>query len=597
MAGLLRRSKSTRDARPTKIPRDQLDFAFENEILRSQTPQPNSGSAAAVLTKLTRRQSFSNTHDPPPMSSAGDRSPPKTSHSNKRGSIFVRREHPAPPPFKLSMFPPVSRPTSKQSNREHPPPLQRPAASGELLAPEVFIGIALGSPSEAAQKQTVETDSASQDAQSLQNEIAVFSLPPGPFGVEVKGPMVKEARKEAKQKGKGSKHEDHVKGWKKLFGRGIFGKKSSKLQSQGPYQPGQEQLHAPPLPRADEPLQVMVLETQPEPHLVPKAEVPPERVEVKLSPAPCIDVNIPEFEMERYSVMFGTLLQPSDKSSLYARRRLKESGSAEALAQPEIYLTPLKRNATTGQVCRSPLSMLGDSLRQASRSPNSSPGRSSSASRSQNRMSYGLSRSKSATASPPPSPRKYMVGKLPEGSVSSPQLARRGDDAGGIEAPELRPRSSSQSSQVSRISEESAHSVNVDTPRGSFDEGDDEWLTRVDEGEPQWEMVTGRAASIASSFDSEMESEADPEGGAGEKGNEFEAIEKAVEVDDLVQAAQISIARQISVSQRQLLLPVVPKSQRLVSRAALKGPLSPRIVEKPSVVIPQSHNVEYGNAQ
>lgn len=47
----------------------------------------------------------------------------------------------------------------------------------------------------------------------------------------------------------------------------------------------------------------------------------------------------------------------------------------------------------------------------------------------------------------------------------------------------LRPRPSS---KISKISEESS----IDTPRGSFDDGDDEWMVGEDDGEPQWEMVT-----------------------------------------------------------------------------------------------------------
>jgi hypothetical protein len=55
------------------------------------------------------------------------------------------------------------------------------------------------------------------------------------------------------------------------------------------------------------------------------------------------------------------------------------------------------------------------------------------------------------------------------------------------------------------------------------------------------------------------------------------------EVDDIEVAAQISIARQISLSRRQLLVPVVPKNQMLVSRKSIKdeesAPLKPRLVE------------------
>lgn len=42
------------------------------------------------------------------------------------------------------------------------------------------------------------------------------------------------------------------------------------------------------------------------------------------------------------------------------------------------------------------------------------------------------------------------------------------------------------------------------------------------------------------------------------------------EMDPLAKAAEISIARQISLSQKQLLIPVVPKNMRLVSRRSMK---------------------------
>jgi hypothetical protein len=62
-----------------------------------------------------------------------------------------------------------------------------------------------------------------------------------------------------------------------------------------------------------------------------------------------------------------------------------------------------------------------------------------------------------------------------------------------------------------------------------------------------------------------------------------EGPEHEEEVDEIEVAAQISIARQISISRRQLLVPVVPKSQMLVSRESIKevqgAPLKPRLVE------------------
>jgi len=88
-------------------------------------------------------------------------------------------------------------------------------------------------------------------------------------------------------------------------------------------------------------------------------------------------------------------------------------------------------------------------------------------------------------------------------------------------------------------------------PRGSFDEGDDGWLTKDDGAEPQWEMINPQNHSAQTTPDTPMSEE------------------------DIEYAAQISIARQISVSQRQLLLPIVPRSQRLVSRAPLRKPPKP----------------------
>lgn len=61
--------------------------------------------------------------------------------------------------------------------------------------------------------------------------------------------------------------------------------------------------------------------------------------------------------------------------------------------------------------------------------------------------------------------------------------------------------------------------------------------------------------------------------------------EEEEETDEIAVAAQISIARQISLSQRQLLIPIVPKNQMLVNRESIKesaaaaAPMKPRLVE------------------
>jgi hypothetical protein len=114
------------------------------------------------------------------------------------------------------------------------------------------------------------------------------------------------------------------------------------------------------------------------------------------------------------------------------------------------------------------------------------------------------------------------------------------------------------SSKFSKISEESS----IDTPRGSFDEGDDECLTKEDDGEPQWDMMIPGGKPLG-----EPMSEAQIEN-----------------------AAQISIARQISISQRQLLIPIVPKSQRLVSRSPIRKAMVNTKFTIPSPLQPQPHH-------
>jgi len=99
--------------------------------------------------------------------------------------------------------------------------------------------------------------------------------------------------------------------------------------------------------------------------------------------------------------------------------------------------------------------------------------------------------------------------------------------------------------RVPNFSEE----ISIPTPRASFEEGDDDFLTRDDsfDDEPVWEMLTPPPPPRAKEYRQAEEPSA----------------------TDLEELAQISIARQISLSRRQLLIPVVPKNQRLISREAL----------------------------
>lgn len=128
-----------------------------------------------------------------------------------------------------------------------------------------------------------------------------FLLPSEPFGVKSavrvqssgKGaPVVRQQQEEPPKTG----------GWKRMFGKGLFGRRNNAktLTSQET------------TPEMPDPAQAAVIAAK------TKASAKP------VAKTPCIDVDIPCVEMERYSVMFGSLLPPSEKSSLFARRRSRD---------------------------------------------------------------------------------------------------------------------------------------------------------------------------------------------------------------------------------------------------------------------------------
>ncbi|PWW75444.1 hypothetical protein C7212DRAFT_296185 [Tuber magnatum] len=524
MSGMLRRARSTRDAR-ARVTRDQLDFAFAAGIEGLAQPKvPGGEPQPSSPRKVGRRKSISSFHASLRIGNIFDNIP-KSANPLNRLSVLPRSGSASPPespPFststmRLSPIPPEQ--NCDGGGRVNEP--GRPSGDSLLDDSQLLcIGVAIGSPTEARGARMESSTVPSIDVRSGGDETPQFILPPEPFGVEVRGLMSgvvrgKRPRKDSKH---GAQEENPRSRWKRLFGRNFFGKKNSPKPTQQPPHMLGSMVTAEPRPfqsKTPFPGSGSHLDNLPAP---------------LSSPAPCLDVDIPEVEMERYSVMFGTLLRPSEKSSLFARRRSRDIPAANGQTQqaaPQLYLSPLKRNATTGQVSRSPRSMLGNSLRGASPPPGTSSAR-----------SPGLVRSKTVGGvSPAPSPRTIYV--VNSQSADNPSAL----------TPTSRPCSLRHNSlsKISRISEESS----IGTPRGSFDEGDDGWLTRKSGVEPQWEMVSSQGHSAQAAPNTPMSEE------------------------DIEYAAQVSIARQISISQRQLLLPIVPRSQRLVSRASLRKPPKP----------------------
>lgn len=324
MSGLLRRSKSTRDAR-AKLTRDQLDFNFAQEI---QGPAAAAATAAAVtiaapepattgFLKLTRRKSVSSFHTTLRVAHVADNLP-KTADPRNRQSVLYRDDSVSPvPPFPIDYSDCSS---SKMSSYGMEPDV---GMEGEACV----IGMAIGSPTEIQQQQ--------HSSRSEKLEIPRFpmhnmysnhggassasKLPDRRFEVPVKGPVASGARKtlhkEREREKEQHPHEEAPKtGWRKMFGKSFFSSKKN---------PPKQQQYLEPTTKLE-----LVTRDKLSPHLVPK----PKKLSKKEMPpslAPCLDVDIPEVEMERYSVMFGTLLHPSEKSTLFARRKSRDVVSSK----------------------------------------------------------------------------------------------------------------------------------------------------------------------------------------------------------------------------------------------------------------------------
>lgn len=337
MPGLLRRSKSTRDTK-AKLTRDQLDFNFAQEI---KAPLAAAAAAAAAATaenekvnmaqsneqtgtgllKLARRKSVSSFNTTVRIAHVADGHPKTADPRNRQSTLY--RASPTPP---LPEYPPHS--FSKTPDRSDI------AVEGEE---GYVIGVAIGSPTEIKLREQREQREQRERQKSSRSEISIFppqnmysndagsssatKLTNKPFEVQVKGPVASGARKtlhkereREKDRGREYPQEDAPKtGWRKMFGKGFFG--SSRKAA----------------PRQDlEPMKKLELVTRDKlsPHLAPKQKP----VKKGASPAPCLTVDIPEVEMERYSVMFGTLLHPSEKSTIFARRKSRDTGNKQQQA-------------------------------------------------------------------------------------------------------------------------------------------------------------------------------------------------------------------------------------------------------------------------
>ena len=239
----------------------------------------------------------------------------------KRTSIFFGLASPllpvSPPQPKKSSPPPLTKLSSfsPRPAQQTPPPPAEDAAVSMATEEEGLIGMALGSPSEGI---IAERRDAFRSLEALtQAGSPAFVLPAEAFVVA--SPSVPRPATSRSRKGSNGSHGSNPKekpedppktaGWKRVFGRGLFGSRKGKPQREAPPEP--------PVPI-------------PEPPKTATSSKLRKWKSTKGEPkTPCLDVNIPCVEMERYSVMFGNLLPPSEKSSLFARRRSRDVCGAQ----------------------------------------------------------------------------------------------------------------------------------------------------------------------------------------------------------------------------------------------------------------------------
>lgn len=185
------------------------------------------------------------------------------------------------------------------------------------------IGMAIGSPTETVQPQSGTLEKLKTSASSMLEDAGTSStakLLNQRFEVRVEGPVANSARRNTLQKEKESekdkgKEELPKTGWRKVFGRGFFSKKTSPKQQQ------QQLLQSEPATKKLE----LITRDGLSPHVVAKEGPKSKQLSgERPSEVPCLNVDLPGVEMERYSVMFGTLLHPSEKSTIFARRKSRD---------------------------------------------------------------------------------------------------------------------------------------------------------------------------------------------------------------------------------------------------------------------------------
>lgn len=477
--------------------------------------------------------------------------------SKKKSGVLREVEPPLPTPRTVETTARVlKKRRDPSSSNLATPTYQVQSTSSSSLAPPLPIGMAVGSPRE-LQYGRSPARSPVPSSRSVSPAYA-YSTSTSKYGTDT----VVTGGKENLPVGENSR------GWKKLFGKGFFNKKAEGERPKSRKALSSRSMNDSPNPES---IRSSIHHDEVESQIVP---IIVEQAPPSPAPMPLLNIEIPEVRMERYSVMFGSIMQQNNnRASLYARRKSREVRGANYSpdvryldvlftfrlltnfqdGQPRLFLNSLKRNATTGQISRSPRTPRSpdffsstsnlQSLQNNYLHPNDVP------SPTKKRLTF----QRDSTVMPS----LYFMSHL---SQSVPEFIEEERNCEILEdEPIIHAVASSRAETVVVSSPESVHSKaseSIKTPTGSFDAGDDVWL----HNEGTW---------LASASPSEATHHSSPD------------------IENTIKAAQMSIARQIEMSQQQLLLPIIrTRSQKAVFASALspeawaKSPYSPGIIRE-----------------
>ncbi|KAK6357856.1 hypothetical protein TWF730_007213 [Orbilia blumenaviensis] len=528
---------------------------FDDEPLPGPQYIPRKMDGLTVESYDVKQKSFeiarpktSSGHDSP--SKADER--PKTSHGKKDANLeetnfsVLNRSY----TWSRDQGNENGRPTPKRQKSSpilHAFP-QRSASRQHVYTPDLEIGVALGSPThhpktlmDARSSRMYDLDdctkSLPQHYVSLETRMDDHALAPSP------APDMNPISESKDANAKGS--------WKRFFGKGLFHKKSPQKSTGAQSLTSQTSItttSSGTLTSIQDNKESM--ESLRQDTLVEEPSEPEIQVEEnpKPEPTPLLNVDIPKVEMERYSVMFDSLLnQQGSKLSIYARRKsgihsaaTGQKSSENTIPTPTLNLPKKKDSLPVGQiglVSKSPLWLFPATPRTPK-----SPGRPRAMTTPTETISGCLAET----------PETLTFRKSRTESDIVPSLLMMLEER--IERTTSKTEKDPQT-PFSVISEGSELDSPY-TPYGEYNTASDSrapWVRKFSMlDEPEWEMVTTPLRPRTPS-PTELDQSA----------NDCEAY--------VAKAAKISIARQISISQRQLLLPVISNPERFVSKSKGKS--------------------------